>query len=107
MARRTMEAKERLVRGIEKIPGLEVIRPSDLSIVLYRSVDKKVDINAVAEVLGERGWFVGRTREPQALHLALNAVHLPVIDEYLIDLKNAVEQVELSGRIGERDDRTY
>jgi glutamate/tyrosine decarboxylase-like PLP-dependent enzyme len=102
-----MEAKQRLVSGIEKIRGLEVVRPSDLSIVLYRSVDNEVDINAVAEVLGERGWFVGRSREPQAVHLALNAVHAPIIDEYLIDLKRAVQQVRMSGRIGERDDMTY
>ena len=102
-----MEAKQHLVCGIEKIEGLEVIRPSDLSIVLYRSIDKNVDINAVAEVLGERGWFVGRTREPEALHLALNAVHAPVIDGYLMDLTCAVQQVRISGRVGEHDAMTY
>jgi sphinganine-1-phosphate aldolase len=107
LARMTMEAKERLVAGIEQIPGLRVIRPSDLSIVLYESIDGRVDINAVAEALGAAGWFVGRSREPQALHLALNAVHAPVIDEYLADLMNAVQQVRISGKVGARDDMTY
>ena len=107
LAKKTMEAKQRLVCGIEKISGLEVIRPSDLSIVLYRSVDDSVDINSVAEILVERGWFVGRSREPQALHLALNAVHAQVVDEYLIDLKDAVQRVRISGRIGAQDDMTY
>jgi glutamate/tyrosine decarboxylase-like PLP-dependent enzyme len=107
LARKTMDAKQRLVEGIEGTDGLEVLRPSDLSIVLYRSADKDVDINGVAEFLGERGWFVGRSREPQAIHLALNAVHAPIVDEYLVDLRYAVQQARESGRIGEQDDRTY
>lgn len=107
LAKKTMETKQRLVQGIEKISGLQVLRPSDLSIVLYRSVDERVDINAVGDCLAERGWFVGRSREPQALHLALNAVHAPIVDEYLTDLKEAVRQVRLSGRVGEHDDLTY
>lgn len=107
LARKTMDAKHRLVQGIEQNCGLEVIRPSDLSIVLYKSSDREVDINAVAEALSERGWFVGRSREPQAVHLALNAVHADVIDEYLCDLKNAVRQVRTSRQVGKYDDQTY
>jgi glutamate/tyrosine decarboxylase-like PLP-dependent enzyme len=107
LARKTMEAKQHLISGIERIRGLEVLRPSDLSIVLYRSIDVDVDIDAVADTLGERGWFVGRSREPKALHLALNSVHAPVIDEYLTDLQSAVHQVRMSGRTGEHDDKTY
>ena len=107
LARKTMEAKQRLVAGIDAIAGLEVIRPSDLSIVLFRSVDTDVDINAVAEGLSKKGWFVGRSREPQALHLALNPVHAPIIGEYLADLASEVDRVRLSGVIGARDEMTY
>jgi glutamate/tyrosine decarboxylase-like PLP-dependent enzyme len=107
LARKTMEAKQRLVSGIESIPGLEVIRPSELSILLFRSADPSVDIHAVADVLGDEGWFVGRSREPQALHLALNAVHAPVIDKYVADLRQAVTKVRLTGRVGTHDEMTY
>jgi glutamate/tyrosine decarboxylase-like PLP-dependent enzyme len=107
LARKTLQAKERLIRGIEGISGLEVIRPSDLSIVLYRSIDPSVHINAVAESLGRKGWFVGRSREPRALHFALNAVHSPIIDEYLADLNASVHEVRTSGRVGNNDDETY
>lgn len=107
LAKKTMEAKSRLVVGIETIPGLEVLRPSELSVVLYRASDKGLDINAVAEVMTELGWFVGRSRDPEGIHLALNAVHAPIIDEYLMDLQRAVSRVRASGRIGEYDDMTY
>lgn len=107
LARKTMEAKHRLVHGIGKIRGLEVIHPSELNIVLYRSDDDAVDISAVAEALGEKGWFVGRSRDPLAIHLALNAVHAPVIEEYLRDLSAAVQRVRITRRVGGRDDGTY
>lgn len=107
LARKTMDAKQKLIRGINRIEGLEVVSPSELCIVLTRSSDKRVDINAVAEALSDRGWFVGRSREPQALHFALNAVHAPFIDEYLMDLERAVGQVRESGMVGANDDETY
>jgi sphinganine-1-phosphate aldolase len=107
LARTIMETKERLVRGIEAIPGLEVVRPSELCIVLYRSVDPNTDIHAIAEGLVSRGWFVGRSREPPGIHFALNPVHAPVIDDYLRDLKLTVEAVRQSGQVGPHDDETY
>jgi sphinganine-1-phosphate aldolase len=107
LAKKTMEAKERLIFGIGEIQGIEVLHPSDLSILLYKSVDSRVDINAVGDALGGKGWFVGRTREPEALHLALNAVHAPVVDEYLTDLREAVQQVRSTGKVGDHDETTY
>jgi sphinganine-1-phosphate aldolase len=107
LAHKTMDAKRRLVQGIGKIPELEVIQPTELSILLYKSVDSRVDINAVADSLGERGWFVGRSREPVAIHLALNAVHFQIISEYLRDLQTAVGQASRSGRVGTQDEMTY
>ena len=107
LARKTMEAKDRLIAGIEMIPGLEVVRPSELCILLYRSRAWDVDIHAVAEALGEKGWFVGRCRDPEALHFAVNPVHLPIVTRYLGDLSEAVASVRSSGKRGARDDRTY
>jgi glutamate/tyrosine decarboxylase-like PLP-dependent enzyme len=107
LARKTLDTKRRLVEGIERIEGLQVIRPSELNILLYRSTDPELDINAVAEILGEKGWFVGRTREPRAIHLALNTVHAAVVDHYLADLELAVTSARACGRIGKPDEITY
>src|SRR3546814_6853477 len=68
IARRIMSAKQGLMGGIESIPGLEVIRPSELSMLLYRSRDAALDTNALAEGMGARGWFMGRSLEPEAIH---------------------------------------
>lgn len=107
LARKTMDTKLLLVSGIDRIPGLRVLRPTELSIVLYHSTDKRVDIHAVADAMGEHGWFIGRSREPSAIHLAINAVHAPVIEQYLQDLSDCVLQARSSGRTGMYNDRTY
>ncbi|HEY9539244.1 MAG TPA: aspartate aminotransferase family protein [Kiloniellaceae bacterium] len=107
IARRIMSAKQGLMGGIESIPGLEVIRPSELSMLLYRSRDAALDTNALAEGMGARGWFMGRSLEPEAIHFAINPVHAPVIDRYLADLRAVSLEVRESGRVGALDKSTY
>jgi sphinganine-1-phosphate aldolase len=107
IARRIMDAKQRLMAGIEAIPGLEVIQPSEFSMLLYRSRDAALDTNAIAEGMGARGWFMGRSVEPEAIHFAINPVHAPVIDRYLADLGAVSLEVRESGRVGALDESTY
>ena len=107
LARKTLDTKERLIQHIRQIAGLEVLQPSELSILLYRSIDNRVDIDRVADLMGQKGWFVGRSREPRAVHLALNSVHAPIVDEYALDLEDAVRHARASGAVGLRDDKTY
>ncbi len=107
IARTIMDAKARLARGIEAIEGLRVVPPSELSFLLYGSSDPAVDIAAVAEGMTARGWFVGVSVEPPAIHLMLNPVHAPIIDEYLADLAGSVTEARRTRRTGTVDQRTY
>ncbi|NIA70439.1 aspartate aminotransferase family protein [Pelagibius litoralis] len=107
IARTIMATRAKFAEGIAAILGLEVIEPSDLSFLLYRSVDPELDINAIAEKMAERGWFVGRCTEPSAIHLMFNPVHATIVDEYLEDLASVVSHVRRSGRVGVLDENTY
>lgn len=107
LAKKTMDAAVRLRSGLDQVVGLEVHRPAELNIVVYQATDPRVDINAVADVLLERGWFVGRMPAPPSVHLALNPVHAPIVESYLEDVAEAVASVRKSGRTGTHDDRTY
>ncbi len=106
-ARIIMETKKRLVDGINAIPGLAVLEPHELCIFVYRSADPALDIGAVAEALGRRQWLVGRQAEPPGIHLALNTGHADYVDDYLRDLRAAVD--EARGRKAETRvlERTY
>ncbi|MBC9207416.1 aspartate aminotransferase family protein [Roseomonas aerophila] len=106
-ARLIMDAKTRLVAGIESIPGLEVVRPSDLCMLLYRSTDPALDLDALAERLGTRGWFVGRNVRPKAIHLALNTIHATNAQAYIADVSAAAAEVRDKSLRGTEDFRTY
>lgn len=106
-ARIILDTWSTLAAGIAAIPGLEVIRPAELCMLLYRSTDPALDLDALAERLGVRGWFVGRNVKPKAIHLALNTVHASSADACLADLRAAVAEVRDAGLRGTADLRTY
>lgn len=106
-ARLILHAKTQLMAGIEAIPGLEVIRPSELCILLFRSTDAALDLDALAELLGRAGWYVGRTVTPKAILQSLNPVHATSAEGYLADLRDAADEVRTKGLRGQEDLRTY
>lgn len=85
---RVIAIRQALERGIREL-GLQVLGQPQLGIIAYRSAAGNT--GAIADRLASRGWFVGRLRQPVAIHLMLNLTHEPIIDEYLADLKWAVE----------------
>ncbi len=106
--RSILETVRRLAEGIEAIAGLTVVRPHDLCILLYGSKDPALDINAVAEGLGQRGWYVGRAQLPfDCVQMAINPVHAAVAEQYLADLRDVVAAVRTSGAKAGFDGRSY
>ncbi len=102
-----METRDALVAGVEAIPGLHVYRPFDLGVFIFGSDDDRVDINAVMACMRERGWFVGSTAKPVAIHYSVNPIHAQSIDAYLSDLASAVDEVRRTERKAAFDDDTY
>ena len=98
-ARVLMDTVKKLTDGIDAIPGLAVLKPHELCLFVYHSIDPDVDIGAIAEAMIARGWFVGRQAEPNAIHMHLNPVHAETADQYLLALADAVREVrELNTR---------
>jgi sphinganine-1-phosphate aldolase len=97
----TRRAIEDGVRGL----GFEVWGKPQLGILTYGST--RDDIYAVADRLGERGWFVGRLAEPRGIHLMLNLTHEPVVTEYLRDLAAARDQARSAPRSAATAAATY
>jgi len=106
-ARLVLDAKTRLTAGINAIPGLQVVRPLEFSSLLYRSTDPSLDLDALAEVLGESGWYVVRNATPKAIQLSLNPIHASSADAYLVDLRAAADEVRTKGLRGQQNLRTY
>lgn len=90
---RALRAAQRMREGIAAIPELEILGNPRTTIFAYRSRDPKVNIFAVGDRLAARGWHIDRQQHPSCLHAMLTAAHEPVVDEFLADLRAAVEEV--------------
>ncbi len=97
------DTRDRLVAGIAEIEGLTVTVPPLFS-VFEVSSDTGLDMEAVADALGERGWYPDR--QPGGLHLMLSPVHATVADDLLRDLAAAAQEVH-AGRTGAGATATY
>jgi glutamate/tyrosine decarboxylase-like PLP-dependent enzyme len=107
IAKVIMDTVAQLAKGVEAIDGLRVVRPHDLCMVLYESVDAALDINAVAELMTQRGWFVGRSISPVAIHVAVNPLLAPALPAYLADLAQCVAVAREQKKVGAVDHNTY
>ena len=72
-----------------EIPGMRIIGDPHLSIVAYTSDD--VDIFRVAELMAGKGYLPGLLQKPRALHRMMSLVHAPVVDDYIGELRAAVD----------------
>ena len=91
LARRAVEAADKLRAGITAIPGLALLGRPDATIVSYAAVG--ADVYAIADQLEKRGWSVDRQHRPSSIHLTVTANHAPVIDRYLVDLRECLAEV--------------
>jgi sphinganine-1-phosphate aldolase len=96
--RRTMEAFDKLIAGINAIDGLTVIGSPESTLIAwgsegYETEKPRLDTFAVAEQLVARGWSVDRGQYPSSVHLTVTSNHLPIIDNYLADLRESVAYV--------------
>jgi glutamate/tyrosine decarboxylase-like PLP-dependent enzyme len=91
IARRILTGVEELRTRISQLPEMEIIGTPCMNILAYRSIDKNVDIFVVADQLAAKGWYVDRQQRPNCIHITIMQHNLAVIDDYLSDLKAAVQ----------------
>ena len=89
LARQTMDAAERLRAGVEALDGVHVWGEPDMSVMAVGSHDRA--IFAIGDKLNERRWHFDRQEQPDSIHLMASARHHLVVDEFLDDLRWAVE----------------
>lgn len=93
--RQLMEMRAAYIAGIEAIPELRIWGNPGLGIVTFGS--DVLNIFAVAERMGQRGWYPNVVAEPPAIHLMLSLAHAEAREEYLEDLADCVSEVVVLG----------
>jgi sphinganine-1-phosphate aldolase len=100
LTKKALEAADALRAGIAKIPELVVLGASNVTIVTWGGASPSLSVYAVADRLEARGWTVDRQQRPPSVHLTVTANHLPIVAEYLADLRAAVDEVKRDPSLG-------
>jgi glutamate/tyrosine decarboxylase-like PLP-dependent enzyme len=85
-------ARERFVAGVRATPGLGIVGEPEVTLAAITASDAGpvVDVFALGDELFGRGWHLDRQGPPDSLHATCMPNHLPVIDEFLTDLRDSV-----------------
>ncbi|WZZ10486.1 sphingosine-1-phosphate lyase [Brassica rapa] len=87
-----MEASKRLEEGVRGISELFVVGKPDMTIVAFGS--KSLDIFEVNDIMSSKGWHLNALQRPNSIHICVTLQHVPVVDDFLQDLREAVETVK-------------
>jgi len=88
IARRTMDVADRLVKELNKIPGVRVLGAPVMSVFGFTIQD--VNVFAVGDRIDALGWRINRQNYPPALHVVVTPNHEPVVSEFITDLTEAI-----------------
>lgn len=104
LTRTTLEAADRLRAGTRSIEGLTVLGDGAYHLMATTADpggEDRVDIFAVGDALRARGWLQDRQGPPDSLHATISAGNAPVVEDYLADLSDSVDEV-VGRRTGDR-----
>ena len=94
LAARTLQAFDTLRDGVAAMPELYVMGDPSGPLLGFGARDAAVNIFAVGDRMDAKGWTVNRLQRPDGLHAMVTAGHLPVVAQYLQDLREAVATVK-------------
>ncbi|CAO1626488.1 unnamed protein product [Parajaminaea phylloscopi] len=92
-------AARSIEQGIrDEIPELLVLGKPLVSVVAFASSVSRVSIYEVGDLMSKRGYHLnGLATDPPAVHIACTRLTVPIVDEFLADLKDCVKQASASG----------
>lgn len=94
--RRIIAAREKIEAEIKDL-GLRVFGEPKLALISFGPTEgDDLPIYGVWKTMHDRGWFSGVVADPNGIHLMLSPSHVDVADDYLSDLRGAVEQARES-----------
>ncbi|MEW5725852.1 MAG: aspartate aminotransferase family protein [Thermodesulfobacteriota bacterium] len=91
MARKARTATEKLMDGINRIEGLEVI--SDPEATVFAFTSDRLNIFELGARLKQKGWHIDSQHLPPSLHMTVSPIHEQIADEFLRDLKELAAEV--------------
>jgi sphinganine-1-phosphate aldolase len=89
----TIDATRRIVAGVRAIPQLTVLGEPQAHVLAIGATFNGIDVFALGDAMQRRGWFHDRQTPPDSLHLTVSAGNAAVVDDYLRELVDSVDEV--------------
>lgn len=97
LAADTVNTTRNLAEGIDAVPGLKVLGGTPETSMFTFIAEEGLNIFEINDEMVERGWKLqlqlGTHVAPANIHLTVNKAHIGIEEEFLSDLKDAVETV--------------
>jgi glutamate/tyrosine decarboxylase-like PLP-dependent enzyme len=103
LTRGVLDAADRMRAGIGAIDGVRVLGDGRFHVIAM-AANGPLDVFAVGDALGARGWYHDRQGPPDSLHSTVSNSNVAVMDEYLADLASCVAAVA-GRRVDDRSTR--
>eukprot|EP00299_Pterocystis_sp_00344_P015208 c7585_g1_i1.p1 GENE.c7585_g1_i1~~c7585_g1_i1.p1 ORF type:complete len:552 (-),score=120.54 c7585_g1_i1:70-1695(-) len=103
ITRKIMDAAAFIEKGVRSIDGLRVLGTRHLSIVSFVSDNSKLNIFNINDAMKARGWNLNALQYPASLHICVTFCNHSHAEEFVEDLKAAVQRV-LTAKPGEFKD---
>ena len=90
LAAKSLETTQRLIKGIESIPKLQVLGNPLTTVFAFGS--QVLNIFALGEKMKEYRWYIDSQHLPPCLHMTISPIHAGIVDNFLDDLRKAVQE---------------
>ncbi|KAI0339920.1 PLP-dependent transferase [Trametopsis cervina] len=90
-----------------EIPELYVLGNPPASVVAFASKHPKVSAHEVGDRMSKKGWHLSAIANPDACHIAVTRLTVPIIDTFIADLKDSVREAKSSPSVGGQMVRLY
>jgi glutamate/tyrosine decarboxylase-like PLP-dependent enzyme len=92
--RQARESALTIARHIDAHPDLELRAFPDSTLLAFGTIDtNRHDVFGLADALIARGWYMDKQTPPDSIHLTVNASHSPMVEPFLSDLDNAIQEL--------------
>ena len=85
-----MTTTENIIKKIKTIPELNIIGKPTMCVLAINSVSREHDIFIIGDLLEKNGWHLEKQQNPNSLHLTVTLKHEKYVDNFISDLKEAV-----------------
>lgn len=87
LAQEVMAATVRIRDGINATQGIHIVGAPAMSVMAIAADDPaRLDVYAIGDEMGLRGWHLDRQQFPPTLHVTVNYAHVGSADRFLADL---------------------